>query len=340
MTKYYLSRNYKALEGAGNKAKIDIETILSELGYKNAGLKQTTYLNKIVDFFITLLSVLKVIFTVSAGDIVVLQYPLKKYYSFVCGMIHLKKGLVITVIHDLGAFRRKKLTVEQEIKRLSNTDRLIVHNENMKEWLSQHGYTKPMICLDIFDYLSPSANNKPLTFDQKPVRIIFAGALSFKKNRYLYSLDDVISGWQFELYGNGFKKENVKKQENFNYNIFMPSDKLIENVSAHFGLVWEGDSISTCSGNFGEYLKINNPHKVSLYIRCNLPLIIWKEAALASFVTENKIGLCVNSLEELNSVLSSVTAESYNEMKENIKKIDAKISSGYYITKAVNACLP
>ena len=336
MEKYYLSKNYNVLDSAGNKAKTDIEKILAELGYKNAGLARTTYSNKAMGFIITLLSVLKVFFTVSSGNIVVLQYPLKKYYSFVCKMIHLKKGKVITIIHDLGAFRRKKLTIEQEIKRLGKTDLLIVHNDNMKEWLSRHGYTKPMICLKIFDYLSPSENNNPLTFDQKPVKIIYAGALSFRKNRYLYSLDNIISGWQFELYGNGFIKSDVKNPEHFNYNGFMPSDQLIESVCAHFGLVWEGESISTCSGDFGEYMKVNNPHKVSLYIRCNLPLIIWKDAALAEFVTENKIGLCINSLEELNTALASVTPESYREMKENIKMIDEKISSGYYITEAIN----
>ena len=336
MAKFYLSKNYNILDSAGNKAKTDIEKILSGLGYKNAGLSRTTYSNKIAGFIITLCGVLKVLFTISAGDIVVIQYPFKKYYSIVCKIVHLKKGKIVTVIHDLGAFRRKKLTIEQEIKRLSSTDHLIVHNNNMREWLLKHGYTKPMTCLEIFDYLSPSVNNKHSGIDSKPLKVIYAGALSYKKNKYLYDMDNIISEWQLELYGNGFNEKNIKNKEYFNYKGFTPSDKLVENVCAHFGLVWDGESISGCSGNFGEYLKINNPHKVSLYIRCNLPVIIWKEAALATFVTENKIGLCVNSLEELNSILPYVTEESYNEMKENIKMVNKKISSGYYITNAVN----
>lgn len=51
MTQYYLSKNYNVLNNAGNKAKTDIEEILSKLGYKNAGLPQTTYSNKIAGFF-------------------------------------------------------------------------------------------------------------------------------------------------------------------------------------------------------------------------------------------------------------------------------------------------
>ena len=122
MTQYYLSKNYNVLNNAGNKAKTDIEEILSKLGYKNAGLPQTTYSNKIAGFLITLAGVLKVLFTISANNVVVVQYPFKKYYSFVCNIIHLKRGKVITIIHDLGTFRSKKLTAEQEIKRLSHSD--------------------------------------------------------------------------------------------------------------------------------------------------------------------------------------------------------------------------
>ena len=43
----YLSRNYKGLSSAGNKAKTDIEQIMKDLSFKNVGLKQTTYRNKV-----------------------------------------------------------------------------------------------------------------------------------------------------------------------------------------------------------------------------------------------------------------------------------------------------
>lgn len=336
MAKYYLSKNYPEIVSAGNKAKTDIEKILSDLGYENAGLKQTTYSNKIVGFVLTLVGVLKVFFTISANDIVVLQYPLKKYYSFVCNIIHLKKGKVITFVHDLGTFRRKRLSVYEEIKRLNHTDYLIVHNDNMKNWLQNQKYTKPMICLEMIDYLSPSTNKNQPEFDGKFIKVIYAGALSYRKNRFLYLLDDIISEWHFELYGKGFEEDKVKNKEHFEYRGFCPSDQLIENVSAHFGLVWDGESTNICSGNFGKYLKLNNPHKTALYIRCNLPLIVWKEAALVPFILKHKIGICVDSLEDLNTILPSISIEKYNEMRENIKEVNKKISSGFYFAKALN----
>lgn len=69
MKKYTLSKNYKELQGAGNKAKTDIERIVARLGYANAGLRQATYKNPIVGFSHTFTSVIKSLFTLSAGDV-------------------------------------------------------------------------------------------------------------------------------------------------------------------------------------------------------------------------------------------------------------------------------
>jgi hypothetical protein len=335
MAKFYLSKNYREIKSAGNKAKTDMEKILSNSGYKNAGLPQTVYANQIIGFIVTLVGVCMVFFKISAGDTVVIQYPFKKYYAFICHLIHWKKGKVITLIHDLGAFRRKRLSVDEEIRRLNHSDVLIVHNPAMKSWLQQQGYRKPMVCLEIWDYLSASANRTQHPFDNQSVKVIYAGTLKYKKNKFLYALDEIISKWQLELYGAGFEEKMIKNREHITYCGFIPSDQLIETAYANFGLVWDGDSTSCCSGNFGEYLKLNNPHKISFYIRCHCPVIIWEEAALATFITEHKIGLCVRSLEELDDVLSSISIEIYQEMVENVKNIDQRISSGYYLSKAL-----
>lgn len=128
----YLSRNYKGLSSAGNKAKTDIEQIMKDLSFKNVGLKQTTYRNKVFSFLFTLAGVLKAPFCLHRGDYLVLQYPLKKYFTFVCNMAHQRGAKVIVIIHDLGSFRRKALTVKQEISRLNHADYIIAHNEKMK----------------------------------------------------------------------------------------------------------------------------------------------------------------------------------------------------------------
>lgn len=334
MRKYYLSKNYKGVNDAGNKAKTDIEQIMANLGYGNAGLKQTFYKNKIVSFILTLVGVLKVPFTVSKDDVLVLQYPLKKFYPFVCRMAHLRGCKVVTLIHDLGSFRRKKLTIPQEIKRLSASDVLIVHNKFMKQWLEEQGYGKPMVCLDIFDYLSDTvASERPAP--GSVYKVTYAGGLGYKKNRFIYDVDPLKRSWCFNLYGGGFESDRIKNKDLFVYKGFVPSDRLIATAEGDFGLVWDGDSPFTCTGAFGEYLQYNNPHKTSLYIRCQLPVIVWEKAAMASFIRENNIGICIDSLEHLDKVLASVTKEQYAAMKANIVDISQRLASGYYTGKAL-----
>ena len=150
----YLSRNYRGVDNAGNKAKTDIEQIMESHGFRNVGLKQTRYRNVVVAFCRTLFSVLKSILCLRKGDVLVLQYPLKKYYAFVCNMAHLRGCKVVTLIHDLGSFRRKKLTIPQEIARLDHSDCVIVHSERMRDWLLEHGIKAKLQILEIFDYLS------------------------------------------------------------------------------------------------------------------------------------------------------------------------------------------
>lgn len=338
MNKRYLSKNYKGLGSAGNKAKTDIETIMAKSGYKNTGLKQSSYDNKILGFLVTLLGVLKTPFSLRKGDILVLQYPLKKYYAFVCNMAHLRGAKVITIIHDLGAFRRKRLTIEQEIERLNHSDYIIAHNETMKQWLLQHNSKAQIGCLEIFDYLSLSkAVEKKIT--TLPYAVTYAGALSYKKNAFLYKLGEYIHNYRFYLYGGGFDQDSALNKESFTYKGYVPSEELIMKADGHFGLVWDGDSISTCSGVTGEYLMYNNPHKTSLYIRCLLPVIIWDKAALAPFIKKHNIGICISSLEDMDKVLLSITEEEYKEMKKNISDISDRLAEGWYVTKALNeAC--
>ena len=334
----YLSRNYKGLNGAGNKAKTDIECTMQDMGFTNVGLKRTYYIHPVAAFLATLLGVIKALCLISKGDVLVLQYPLKKYFSFICRVARLKSVKVVVVIHDLGSFRRKKLTVEQEIKRLSRVDYIIAHNEKMQQWLVEQGCNRPIGCLEIFDYLSccelPSF--RPL---ERPFRILYAGALNPRKNKFLYQWGNSIHHYHVNLYGNGFELNKASGKEHFTAMGFVKSDELIARADGDFGLVWDGYSVASCTGDFGEYLQYNNPHKTSLYLRCGLPVIIWKKAALADFITKNGVGLCIGSLEELDQLLLSITDEQYAQMRIRAGKMGARLNQGYFIRKALQEAM-
>lgn len=335
---WYISRNYKNRTSAGNKAKTDIEEIMQKMGFRNAGFPQTTYKNPLLHFIMTLLDVLKTPFSLRKGDILVIQYPLKKYFSFLCHLVHLRKAKVIIIIHDLGSFRRKALTIPQEMHRLAHADYIIAHNEKMKAWLQQHDCRIPIGTLELFDYLSPAIPPKHQG-EKNNYYIVYAGALNQRKNTFLYEAGKYATNYYYTLYGNGFERDKAVHPEKFICKGFTPSDQLIATVEGDFGLVWDGNSATECAGDWGSYLKYNNPHKTSLYIRCGLPLIVWEQSAMATFVKKENIGLCIDSLQNLSIILQQLKPEVYAEMKRNVERINKRISEGYYFKKAAQEAI-
>jgi hypothetical protein len=328
----YLARDYKGTLSAGNKARTDIEAIMASLGYRNLALKQSVSHGGLKHFVRNLAGVIKECSTIRPGDIVVLQYPLKKYFSPVCHIAHARGAKVIALIHDLGSFRRKALTEEKEIRRLSNADLIIAHNATMRRWLERRGCTAKVIELGIFDFLNhsrPAENHEP----DGNYKVVYAGNLQRRKNSFLYSIRP--QGWSMVLYGIGFEASEATDTESLDYRGFAKPSDLIKDAGGDFGLVWDGDSTRECSGAYGEYLRVNNPHKTSLYIRCGLPVIIWKEAALAPFIVEHGLGLAIGSLEELDTLLPSVTPEQYSRMRKNVLDMAERLANGKFAGAAL-----
>ena len=330
----YISHNYYK---GGNKAKNDIERILTRMGAINIGLKRTGINSKVISFIVNLVGILKACFLMKKDDTIVLQYPLKKYFSFVCHIAHFKGANPICVIHDLGAFRRKKLTVKQEIKRLSNSDYIIASNKAMASWLKEHGMKKPLGDLGLFDYLSGNkGTTKSMDSDSGTRKVVFAGGLSMKKTAFIVKLSECsLTSWHLDVYGNKDGLRGVHDNSQMSFKGFVPSEEFVNHVCADFGLVWDGNSIDTCSGNFGEYLRWNSPHKVSFYLRSGLPVIIWKEAAVAPLIEQLGVGITIGSLEELNLKLTSITDEQLLGMKAKAKELTKKLDEGYFLKQAL-----
>ena len=171
----YLSRNYKETNSAGNKAKTDMEAIMRAMGLHDVGLPQSHYRDPVRHFFATLASVAN----------------------------HARGAKVVTLVHDLGCFRRKALTVEREIRRLNHSDVVIVHNESMLRWLRDNECRSRLLTLGIFDYLSP-AGILPPPMPESPYTVVYAGGLSQRKNAFLYQLGNVVQDYKVRLYGGGF----------------------------------------------------------------------------------------------------------------------------------------
>lgn len=326
----YISRNYYNLTSAGNKAKTDNEDTLVEMGAINLGLPRTIRNSKILAFFLDLIGIIRACILLQKDDVLFLQYPVKKYFSFLCHVAHLKGAKTVSLIHDLGSFRRKKLTIQKEINRLSNSDYIIASNEKMKGWLEEYGLQKPVGALGLFDYRSESKCPEEVT-EREQVKVVYAGALSMKKNSFLIELSKTLSHWQLLVCGNKEGLQGLQNNPLITYQGFVPSEEFIKHIDADFGLVWDGDSLDGCSGEYGQYLKWNSPHKVSFYLRAGLPLIIWKEAAVAPIIEEAGAGITISSQEELDGKLANLTPEQKKEMKKQAVNLAQKLNKGGFL---------
>ena len=316
---------YKKETGsAGGKAKNDCFDILSEMGFTPSYKPSKFRTLRIIAQFIT-------IAFFSKDDILVVQYPTVSNQVMKSLLRKLEDIKVsIAIVHDVPALQGMGGNLEKQIDELNHFKYLIVHNHFMKTKLQEHGCRATMVCLELFDYLHDY--NHPIVEHTLDGTICFAGNLD--KSKFLTQVGG-IRNTKFNLYGikNVIDFNGI---ENIHYSGLLNSNEIQYLLEADYGLVWDGDSIDTCSDIYGEYLKINNPHKLSLYLAAGKPVITWKESAIADFVVKNNVGIVVDSLRELQSM---DLTENYEVMRKNTIKIKRKLADGGFLKAAMNSIL-
>ena len=341
---------------AGGKARADAEAIFEEIGLKKLRIPsiddrenpEKFIIKKLLKHYKTKKAWKARTAKLNKGDVVFVQFPLLEHSIFLKPVFKTlsKKGVrVYLLIHDLeyirisgradvGFMKRKRLAMEEQI--LRTVTGVIVHNKAMKKYLIGLGYDEnKLIDLEIFDYLIPDYDEEKINErpNEKDMGVIVAGSLHPKKSRYIYNAPETL---KLNLFGINYDDRGLK---NHNYKgSFMP-DELPFVLEGSFGLVWDGDTADTCSGVYGEYLRLNNPHKTSLYLASSIPVIIWDQAALADFVEENGCGIKVSSLQEIPGILSNMSEDKYRELTEGAKAVSERLRAGYYTKKAVNQCM-
>ena len=339
----------KGLIQAG-KARMDVLEVANRLGYETLviptknGVRQKKY-QKPAQFFDYLKNAKiwdRKLSRLKDGDTVLLQYAIMNTALNFHKVIekHAKRLNFIVLIHDIESirFNGDKTKTKAFIKRINDDDRgvlisakkVISHNKKMTEALVKLGVKREnIINLNIFDYIDHENKKAKVSIDKN---IIIAGNLILEKSKYLKDLKK-LKDVKFNLYGINF--DESCRGDNIDYKGAFKPDELVKNLEGSFGLVWDGDSIKTCSGLYGNYLKFNNPHKLSLYLSSGLPVIVWRKSALAQYVDQNNLGIVVNSLEELNSELKKVTPKKYAAMLENVHIIQKNLKAGKYLEKAI-----
>ena len=321
---------------AQSKARRDVMRTFVECGYEVCNILNYRYSwgkNKkyhhypILTKWIADRQVRKFLKKVGKGDNIIIQdFHLGQMQLLTSGCKR-KGAKVVFVIHDVQCIRFN--IVNQEIEQLNNASLLLVHTNAMREKLQELGVRTPMLIMQIFDYYTDSPMKD--TGDMMKIKheVVFAGNLN--KSKFLYGLSQsgVLKDVSIRMYGMLDKKyiHMLNEVPNMEYcGVFKPDDT--GKITGGWGLIWDGDNISTCEGDYGDYLRYNSSHKASLYLACGLPIIVWKDSALAPWVMQEQVGIAIDSLEEMNDVIANISEEQYKMLTENAHRTGEQLRKG------------
>ncbi len=247
-------------------------------------------------------------------------------------IMKISKHKIGVIISDLDFIRNEGFkSTYKDIRFLKNFDYIIVHNDTMRDFLIKNGLDKKkLINQEVGNNLSDEFIVPKRMLSKT---LIFSGNLT--KSKFLFKFDNEnIVSYKINLYGIGFEKKDENKI--LEYKGSYSSEEIVKVLDGSFGLIWDGDSIEACSGLYGEYMKINNPSKFSQYIVAGLPIIAWKDAAVAKIIKKYNIGFVVNNLMEIDNILNNMDEKTYYDYLYNVMRLRKKVMIGYHFKIAID----
>ena len=346
-TNYIVTRDNGKDNHAGTKGRNDVEAIALSEGYKPIRIRE--FMGKsgpryrLKQLWVVCTDWLPVFFKVQRGSYLVLQVPLyfsQKYVLVILKLLQRLRRISVTLLmQDFDALRGLR-DIRKEIKPLRLADRIICHSDRMKQaMIGLDLAADKMIPIGLFDYLVSGQGMVPTR--TRTNEIIIAGNLEPEKAGFVYKLgalnDSQNSDLAFHLYGPNFVSTTPQKGVHFKGE-FSP-DAVFYRMTGSYGLVWDGESLDSCTGLMGEYLRINNPNKTSLYLAAGLPVIVWSQSSNAEIVKREQVGIAVDSLAQLPEILAAIGDQEYKILLTNVSRISEKLRSGYYTREALKAMM-
>ncbi|MGM0238838.1 hypothetical protein [Enterococcus sp. AZ103] len=316
--------------GASGKAHYDISEFTREIGGKDLDFyeyddstesdsEQATRIDGILS-------------KIKKNDIIVIQYPFLGSPRFKEIFFSRAKSMgskIVIFIHDIGLWRENQYYDLITDFLFENADGFIFHSKAMQDQVINQFKIKnnaQTVIQGLFGYKTAYLNGKTRSLSQN---IDFAG--TFSKSQFLTHIPTTLNMTIFS---------NLNKHiSNLPKNIILGGSFDPESIpfqlNGSFGLSWTSDSYPEVTGSYGIYEKYNMPHKLSLYLAANQPVIVWNQSAEANFITKNNIGCTISNLAELPALLESFTEEKYEKMYQNATIIGELVREGFWFKKAL-----
>lgn len=315
------------------KARADVITTLDSCGWKELLISGMPLLGRKMSKAIAVVKAFFLSITLKRSDTLLFQYPDYSAVDIYIIRFFKRRGIkVVTLIHDLDHFRSDWRTWDAEKAILNQSDYIYVHTPSMLDYMVKGGMDeKKLVPIYLFDYYSKDEIN-PID-EREMYTIAYAGNLV--KSTFIKGLASLFceSTCKINLYGN-CPDESVCSESVRYCGRFSPEHT--GKIHAGWGLVWDGDNVDTCSGRYGDYLRYNSSHKMSLYLSCGIPLIVWTESSLSKWITDRGLGIAVKSIDDIPETISSIGSESYHRMLSACSDLGLRLRVGYMLKTALS----
>lgn len=264
--------------------------------------------------------------SLATDDAIVLQTPTWNSVDWEAALVNrlnlypeLKK---IMFIHDFPPlmFKNNAALVDKYIAIYNQADVIIAPTVGMVTALRARGMkVKKVVIQGMWDHAANFGSRNLPPFKKL---INFAGNPS--KFNFLDDLDT--SSIKLRLFSN----DEVDKP-NTEVTGWMDDAHLLMKLhdGGGFGLVWgNGEYLR-------DYMKIDCSYKESTYLAAGLPVIVRDENPSAQLISQNGLGIVVNTLDEAVSQINSMDEDTYDKMIAKVNQFGHLIRNGYFTKRAL-----
>lgn len=274
---------------------------------------------------------------IQPGDLVVVQFPMWTHLNFQSeffdAILAIESVRMVALIHDIPTWMFTKGEEEYDrtndfwLNQLKKFDLLIVANEKGAHKLQEDGVNVPMIPMQLWDYFYSGPRQEK----------------KFRKKLYYVGGRDIIdttyrASTPLYIYDKHVEKK-VLESGSVTWLGRKPSDEIVSALDGGFGVVVTENLIEKSNMNFVYYNQFNNPTKLSMYLAAGLPVIVSSKTYHAQLVKKHGIGLVVDDLNNMDAIFSSMTAQDYQKLVDNVKKWQEAVSEGFFIKRALISML-
>ncbi|GBG96361.1 hypothetical protein [Lactococcus termiticola] len=307
---------------AVTKPKADVADIAEGMGYQKVNVNMQYMGNFSDEGLASLIAGMTQL--VREDDVFLYQFPTLLGFRFDEAFVsHVKaKGAkVIVLMHDSEWLRG---FYPEENTFLNGVDAVIGHWHKMNESLREYGVTTPIIDKALFDYVQEK--DFPLT-DNISKKVVVAGNLD--KSIFVEEWGDDMP--ELHAYGN---KQLLNFGSQCHYHGSFQAQELLEELPKDaFGISWD-DNLPG-GGDYQRYSRYNSPHKLALYLGLGLPVIVWKEAGIASYVVEQGLGFAIDHPRDIAERFNTMTEEELSNYKRRANQAARAIRAGFFTRRAI-----